>query len=306
MEISSPQRLTAEALTRPDKSPSDVLDSRVPSPSPTVRLVVNADGFGASAERDRAVIATHQHGIVTSTSVLGNAVDPASVKAALATVPKLGVGVLLSLVEGAPVAPPDTVPSLLGPDGKFPNRARDVVLTWAKAALKADEVEQELEAQVSRLRDLGLAIDHLCSKDGLGFLPVVAQAQERVARRHGIAGLRVSVERPTLAFAAEPRRGLETAAMAAMAWVSRRDLGARRHGPQSWGFFESGRLDEVRILEILGRLGAGSHELICHPDLTGDLASTPRDSEAFALGSARVRSVLLDRQIELVRWADLF
>lgn len=276
------------------------------SPSPAVRLVVNADGFGASPARDRAVVATHQNGIVTSTSVLGNVADPSAVRQALAAVPNLGVGVLLSLVEGDPVAPPDTVPSLLGPDGKFPARARDVVLAWAKAALKPDEVEQELDAQVSRLRDAGLAVDHLCNKDGLGFLPVVAQAQEKIARRHGIAGLRVAVEKPTLAWAAEPRRGVETAAMAAMAWLSRRDLGARRHGPQSWGFFENGRLDEVRILEILGRLGPGAHEIICHPDLDGDLSSAPRTSEAFALCSARVRTVLADRQIERVRWSDLF
>lgn len=275
-----------------------------------MRLVVNADGFGASVERDRAVLATHRSGIVTSTSILGNAADPAAVKQALAAVPNLGVGVLLSLVGGTPVAPADTVPSLLGPDGSFAARPRDVVLAWAKAALKQDEVEQELDAQVSRLRDIGLPIDHLCSQDGLGFLPAIAQAQEKVARRHGIPGLRVAVEKPTLAWAAEPRRGMETAAMAAMAWLSRRDLGARRHGPQSWGFFESGRLDEVRILEILGRLGPGSHELICHPDLAadleGDLASAPRNSEVFALASTRVRAVLADRQIELVRWADLF
>jgi chitin disaccharide deacetylase len=283
-----------------------VLDSGVPSPAASVRLVVNADGFGSSAQRDRAVIATHQNGIVTSTSVLGNAADPVAVKQALGAVPALGVGVQLSLVDGAPVASPDTVPSLLGPDGKFPPRARDVVLNWAKAALKADEVEQELDAQVSRLRDVGLAIDHLCNKDGLGFLPLVAQAQEKVARRHGIPGLRVAVEKPTLAWTSDLKRGMGTAAMAAMAWLSRRDLGARRHGPQSWGFFETGRLDEIRILEILGRLGAGTHELICHPDLGADLASAPRNSESFALASTRVRAVLVDRKIELCRWADLF
>jgi chitin disaccharide deacetylase len=284
-----------------------VLNSRVPSRfSSPVRLVVNADGFGASAARDRAVLATHQNGIVTSTSVLGNAADPSGVKQALAAAPNLGVGVLLALVDGAPVAAPETVPSLVGPDGKFPPRARDAVLAWAKAALAADEVELELDAQVSRLRDLGLTLDHLSSKDGLGCLPVVAQAQEKVARRHGIPGLRTAVEKPTLAWAAEPRRGMETAAMAAMAWFSRRDLGARRHGPQSWGFFESGRLDEVRILEILGRLGPGSHELLCHPDLDSDAAIAPRNSEAFALTSTRVRAVLAERQIELCRWADLF
>jgi predicted glycoside hydrolase/deacetylase ChbG (UPF0249 family) len=277
----------------------------VSCPPPSVRLVVNADGFGSSAERDRAVIATHQHGIVTSTSVLGNAADPLAARQALAAAPRIGVGVLLTLVDGAPVASPESVPSLLGPDGRFPTRARDVALGWAKAAIKADEIEHELDAQVARLRDLGLAIDHLCNKDGLGFLPVVAHAQELVAKRHGILGLRVTVERPALAWAADPRRGMATAALAAMAWFSRRDLGTRRHGPQSWGFFDSGRLDEVRILEILGRLGPGSHEIICHPELPADQQSYPLNSEAFALTSSRVRGALADRRIDLCRWADL-
>jgi chitin disaccharide deacetylase len=283
-----------------------VIDNRVPSPPPSIRLVVNADGFGTSAERDRAVLATHETGIVTSTSVLGNAPDPAGLKRSLDAAPRMGVGVLLSLVGGPPVSPPDTVPSLLGLDGELPARARDVLLSWAKAAMKADEVERELDAQVARLRDLGLPVDHLCCKDGLGFLPIVAQAQEKVARRHGIAGLRMTVERPTLAWTSDLRRGLQTGALAAAAWLSRRDLGARRHGPQSWGYFESGRLDEVRVLEILGRLGPGSHEIICHPDLMTDLASAPRNSEAYALVSLRVRAALAKRHIELCRWVDMF
>ncbi len=69
-----------------------------------VRLVINADGFGASASRDRAVLATHRQGVLTSTSILGNVADPEAVKAALAAVPGLGLGVQLALVGGAPVA----------------------------------------------------------------------------------------------------------------------------------------------------------------------------------------------------------
>jgi hypothetical protein len=80
---------------------------------------------------------------------------------------------------------------------------------------------------------------------------------ENVARRHGIAGLRMAVERPTLAWTADLPRGMATAALGAMAWYSRRQLGARRHGPQSWGYFERGRLDEIRILEISGPDGSG-------------------------------------------------
>ena len=274
--------------------------------SSSIRLVVNADGFGLSAARTRGVLSAHRNGVVTSTSVLGNAADHEGIKTELGQVPGLGVGVLLSLEDGSPVSKPERVPSLLGSDGRFPSREREILLNWAKVAMQPSHVEQEFDAQVARWRDLGLVIDHLCARGGVGFLPMVAQAMENVARRHGIAGLRTTVERPTLAWTADLPRGLATAAFGAMAWYSRRQLGSRRHGPQSWGYFERGHLDEIRILEILGRLGSGSHEIICQPDLDLSSQGSSKRSEVTALASTRVREALTSRHIELCRWSDLF
>ena len=274
--------------------------------SANIRLVVNADGFGVSDPRTQGILAAHRDGMVTSTSVLGNATDPETIKTTLAQSPQLGVGVLLSLEDGAPVAKAGQVPSLVDGDGNFPTRERDILLNWAKVTIQPTHIEAEFDAQVGRLRDLGLVIDHLCAKGSIGFLPVVAQAMESVARRHGIAGLRTAVERPTLAWTSDLPRGLATAALGAMAWYSRRQLGERRHGPQSWGYFERGRLDEIRILEILGRLGPGSHEIICQPELASASQPSHPRSEVAALTSARVRQALLDRNIELCRWSDLF
>jgi predicted glycoside hydrolase/deacetylase ChbG (UPF0249 family) len=283
-----------------------MLEAAVEFRSESIRLVVNADGFGLSAARTRGILAAHRKGIVTSTSVLGNAADLETIKADLGQVPGLGVGVLLSLEEGSPVAKPEAVPSLLGTDGKFPSREREILLNWAKVVMQPAHLEVEFDAQVARLRDLGLSLDHLCARGSVGFLPVVARTMESVARRHGIAGLRTAAERPTLAWAADPRRGLATAALGAMAWYSRRQLGARRHGPQSWGYFERGRLDEIRILEILGRLGPGGHEIICQPDLDPAMHEPPARGEVVALTSTRVREALKSRHIELCCWSDLF
>ena len=274
--------------------------------SDSIRLVINADGFGLSAARTRGVLAAHQSGIVTSTSVLGHAADPQAIKTDLAQAPNLGVGVQLCLNDGAPVAKPESVPSILDGNCRFPVRERDVLLNWAKAGMQPAHIEVEFDAQIARLRDLGLVIDHLCARGCVGVLPVVAQAMESVARRHGIAGLRTAVERPTLAWAADLPRGLATAALGTMAWYSRRQLGARRHGPQSWGDFERGRLDEIRILEILGRMGPGSHEIVCQPELDSASDKPPLRSEVSALASTRVREALTRRHIELCRWSDLF
>ena len=151
----------------------------------------------------------------------------------------------------------DTVRSLLAPDGAFWPRGQDFIAAWMKGRVVPAEVERELDAQVARVRDAGIAIDHLDTHHHLGFLPVVGRAMEAVARRHGIAGIRSAVERPTLAWVTDPRRGLEAGMITMSAWLTRRQLGARRHGPQSWGYVEAGHLDEIRILEIVGRLGPG-------------------------------------------------
>ena len=162
------------------------------------------------------------------------------------------------------------------------------------------------------MRDAGIAVDHLDTHHHLGFLPAVGRAVEAVARRHGIAGIRSAVERPTLAWVTDPRRGLEAGMLTLSAWLTRRQLGARRHGPQSWGYVEAGHLDEIRILEIVGRLGPGPHELICHPGEAPAEGEPPepspryqRTAELASLTSAKVRRALEQREVRLCRWGDL-
>ena len=210
-----------------------------------IRLVVNADDFGMSAAISRGILRAHRDGIVTSTSLLGNAPDLPGARAMLSEAPNLGVGVHLALCGGSPVAPADNVRSLLAPDGAFWPRGQDFITAWMKGRVLPSEVERELEAQVARVRDAGISIDHLDTHHHLGFLPVVGGAMEAVARRHGIAGLRSAVERPTLAWATLGRFGASRPeSITLSAWLTRRQLGARRHGPQSWGYVEAGHLDE--------------------------------------------------------------
>ena len=275
-------------------------------------LVVNADDFGCSPGVSRGILRAHREGVVTSTSVLGNCDDLRGVCALLGEAPELGVGVHLTLVGGRPVSASASLPSLTNPDGGFPTRAQDVFKSWMIGNVDIHEIEREFDAQVSRLRDAGVRPDHVDTHRHLGFVPAVGRAMETVARKHGIAGIRSAVERPTLAWLTDPTRGLEAGLLTGLAWLTRRQMGALRHGPQSWGFVEVGRLDEVRILEILGRMGPGAHELICHPGEEDDTGAEPgeaphlRAHELVALTSHKVRRAFERRGVKLVRWKDLF
>jgi predicted glycoside hydrolase/deacetylase ChbG (UPF0249 family) len=273
--------------------------------SAPVRLVVNADDFGMSPSISRGVLRAHREGIVTSTSLLGNCTDLEHARALLAEAPGLGVGVHLALVEGGPIAEPASVPSLLAGDGVFHGRGAQFIAAWTKRRIDAADVEREFDAQVTRIRAAGIKIDHLDTHHHLGFLPAVGRSVEVVAQRHGIGAIRSAIEAPSLSWVTDPRRGLKAGVLTGLGWLTRRQLGARRHSAQSWGYVESGRLDEVRVLEIIGRLGPGTHELICHPgeertpfyDHAGELA---------ALTSAKVRRAIGQRGISLCRWGDLF
>jgi len=278
----------------------------------TIRLVINADDFGMTPEISRGIIRAHHDGCVTSTSVLGNCADLAGAKALLAEAPNLGVGVHLALVGGRPTSPPERVSSLIDGDGRLPAGPRDLFKLWMKGSIQRAHVETEIGNQIDRVIDAGLRPDHLDTHHHLGFVPVIGQAMEAAARRRGIPGIRSAVEQPTIAWLTEPRRGLEAGLLAGLSWLTRRKMGALRHGPQSWGFVESGQLDEVRILEIIGRLGPGVHELICHPAEAGTSSSEPdgprydRPQELRALTSAKVRGALQRQGIALCRWKDLF
>jgi predicted glycoside hydrolase/deacetylase ChbG (UPF0249 family) len=276
-----------------------------------IRLVVNADDFGMTSEISRGIIQAHRAGIVTSTSLLGNCTDLDAARALLAEAPELGVGVHLTLIGGRPVLDAQSLRSLTDVAGAFFTRSSDFVARWLKNQVDPSEVGREFDAQIERIRSAGIVPDHLDTHHHLGFLPGVGQAMEAAARRHGIGGIRTLFEKPTLSWIAEPTRGLEAGLLTGLSWLSRRRMGMLRHGPQSWGFVESGRLDEVRILEIIGRLGAGAHELICHPAETD---MVPRDTggrtyrgaqELAALGSQRVRDAVARREINLCRWKDL-
>jgi predicted glycoside hydrolase/deacetylase ChbG (UPF0249 family) len=278
-------------------------------------LVVNADEFGSSDEISRGILAAHNLGIVTSTSVLGNCPDLGQVAALLAEAPRLGVGIQLTLLRGRPISEDRLVKSLLAADGAFARQARDVFLSWVTGVLSPGDIEHEFDAQVARALAAGLRPDHLNTQHHVGFIPPVGLAMEKVARKHGIPGVRSAAEQPTLTWVADLPRAAVGAMLGGLSWLTRRQLGALRHGPQSWGYVESGQLDEVRILEILGRMGPGSHELICHPgeidDAAPGLGILPsvryrRARELAALTSPIVRQAVQRRGVRLCRWRDLF
>ena len=203
-----------------------------------IRLVVNADDFGMSPAISRGILRAHREGIVTSTSLLGNCADldgrardaGRGARAGRGRAPGAGAVAARSRT-------PPRVPSLLAADGALSRARRRLHRRLDEAARSTPaDVEREFDAQVARVRDAGIAIDHLDTHHHLGFLPVVGRAVEAVARRHGIAGHPQRRSRRRR-WRGSPTRGAGSrpACSPASAWLTRRQLGARRHGAAELG-----------------------------------------------------------------------
>ena len=153
-----------------------------------LRILVNADDLGMSAAVNDAVFAAIDAGICTATSLLatGPAADDALARARRAG---LAVGVHLDLTGFTSLTRP---PGVTGADGRFLGDVR------ALSGIDSDAAVAEWVAQVSRVRDAGVVVDHLDSHQHVHHLPALRRALSEVCARTGVRRVRgMGALRPT-------------------------------------------------------------------------------------------------------------
>jgi predicted glycoside hydrolase/deacetylase ChbG (UPF0249 family) len=268
-----------------------------------IRLVVNADGLGLHPLVDEGIFRSHSEGIVTSSSVV---VSGPSAKDAVAHASTTGLplGVHLCLTSHMiPVAPPAQV-RWLAPGGRFRKDWRELAPAWLSGLIPEEEVALELQAQVEQARHLGADVDHLDVHQHVHLLPGLARIVEALAAQLGLP-LRWPTELPRPTWLRRPNAWAKTALVSALARV-RPTRGARR--VRAVGVFDSGALDERRLLKLIDRLGDGDWELMCHPGLApGNITDWRYDweDELAAVCSPRVRELVRKKEITLLSYRAL-
>jgi predicted glycoside hydrolase/deacetylase ChbG (UPF0249 family) len=253
----------------------------VSAPTAGRRLIVNADDFGLTEGVTRGILRASRDGLVTSATVLAN-LPPALDAEAVAT--GLGLGLHLNLTWGPPVSPAGTVPSLVGPDGRF---VRDLATLSQRA--RPDEVRREAEAQLEAFtRRFGRAPTHIDSHHHVHRLPGVMEAVLDV-----VVGARLPLRSQDAGF----REGL------------------RRHGVPTPDHFVGG--DDPapywtleRLLDQLASLPLGLTELMCHPGHFDDALAysrygRPREVELQALCEPEARATVERLDIRLCHFGVL-
>ncbi len=234
-------------------------------------LIITADDFGLSLPVNDAVERAHREGILSAASLMvgAPAVDDAVARAR--TLPSLGVGLHLTLLDGHPVLPPDQVPGLIGADRRFSSDPlRFGVALYFSPELRR-QADAEITAQFERFRATGLRMDHVNGHQHFHMHPVVASAIARIAPRFGSPPVRVPLE----PFGPSCRANRDRALGRLASWVFyfaqtrrlRRRLAAARLASNDhlFGLNDSGAMVEDRILRLIEHLPDGISEFYCHP-----------------------------------------
>jgi hopanoid biosynthesis associated protein HpnK len=271
------------------------------------RLVVNADDFGRSPGINAAVQRAHRDGVLTTASLMVN--EPAC-REAVAWArdhPTLGVGLHLALLCGQAALPHQSIPRLTNQRGAFSaGPVRAGLRFFGRRGLRA-QLRAEIEAQFARFAATGLPLDHLNGHLHLHLHPVVFDLLTEHAAEWPMPIERIRLTRDPFflnARLAPGRWGYRASHALIHHFLSRRAapaLRARgwRHTERVFGLLQDSRVDESYVLNLLAQLPPGDSELYSHPSLD----EFPH--ELAALISPRVRATLEERNIQLIRYADL-
>nr|MDP9148186.1 ChbG/HpnK family deacetylase [Acidobacteriota bacterium] len=240
-------------------------------------LIVNADDLGWAEGVNRGIAEAHRNGIVTSASLLatGGAFESA-VKLARKT-PALGIGVHLNLSDGKPLAPADAVPSLVNERGEFLGGPENILLRMARRKLRLKEVEREWELQIQKVSEAGIQATHLDGHKHVHMLPGLFEIALRLAKRHGIAAVRVSHEASPLRSALSVgknqnapvvlKQGVQARALKLFVRDARAMAESAGIATADYfcGIAQTGELTIEGVGQLLRSLPEGTTEMMCHP-----------------------------------------
>jgi chitin disaccharide deacetylase len=234
--------------------------------------------------------------------------------------PTLGVGCHVTLTDGIPVSSPQSIPTLLGADGKtFRPSLSDFVQMLLRGKISEEEIEREAFAQVAKLQRTGIHVTHLDTHKHTHLFPAVTRPLLRVAERCSIGAIRNPFERSwslTLGHGNRLRR-FQVKLLGSF------QNGFERH-PQirdahvlttdgTIGISATGHLDAPTLRQLLAAMPTeGTFELCCHPGYNdGDLdrvttrLRTHRDVERNALLTELPASSLQPNPPQLINYGEL-
>ena len=278
-------------------------------------LVINADDLGLTLGVNSGIFDAHDHGVLTSASVFANAGATEDALARALRRPSLGVGCHLTLVDGQPTLPPTRVPSLIEDDGQFRRSWKPFIVSCLLGRISLVEVEEELTAQIDRIRSAGLMLTHLDAHKHVHAYPPIFAIVTRLAERFRIPVVRVPFERwSNLHGDTTQKRTARSQALmnaATLPWAWRDYRTAARSGvraPHFIGRTHTGVLSAQALAAMVRATPPGVTELMVHPGYVDEKLARlntrlhdARADEVDLLTHPTTFDLLTDQRITLIR-----
>jgi predicted glycoside hydrolase/deacetylase ChbG (UPF0249 family) len=187
--------------------------------------------------------------------------------------PTLGVGCHIVLTDGVPVSPPESIPSLIGPDGKsFRPTLTGFLRALFLGHIRAEDISREVLAQIQKLQRAGIRVTHVDTHKHTHLFSAVARPLLAVAEQTSVCAIRNPFE-PSWSLAL--RQGNAARRLAV------RLIGRLRPRFSAYPQIRSARIlttDGTVAISATGQLDAGTlaqllravpptgtYELCCHP-----------------------------------------
>jgi chitin disaccharide deacetylase len=286
------------------------------------RLIINADDFGLTAGVNRAIVEAHEHGVVTSATLMANGPAFADAIALAQSRPGLGVGCHILLVDGAPLLDATAVRTLLDRGNSSGPHFREGITRFGALALlgrlSESEIEAEATAQIRKLQGAGITVTHLDSHKHTHLFPRVLRPLLRAAASCGVRGIRNPFERMQGSqLSASPSLWKRWAEVGVLRGLAKEFREAVQHAEISTpdgtlAVVATGSLNERLLRLMVENLPEGTWELVCHPgyndvDLRGirTRLRESREQELRILTSSFTRDLLAANGIEMVSFREL-
>jgi hopanoid biosynthesis associated protein HpnK len=281
------------------------------------RLIVTVDDFGLAIPVNEAVERGHREGIVTAASLMvAEAAADDAVARARAN-PTLAVGLHVVVVAGRPVLPPERIPDLVGSDGQFSSALGRAGVKYFFSRAAKRQLEAEIRAQFAAFAATGLAFDHVNAQCHYHLHPTVLGLIVKIGRDYGRPPVRVPAEPfgPSWRATHENYRGRLGHAVFVAPFIrlmkARLRAAGVAHNDYVFGFNDSGRMTQERVLGFLANLPQGATEMYFHaatrrwPAIAHNLAPYRLEDEFAALVSPRSSDAVRASGANAIAFRDL-
>jgi hopanoid biosynthesis associated protein HpnK len=265
------------------------------------RLIVTVDDFGLAIPVNEAVERGHRDGIVTAASLMVAEQAAQDAVARANDNPTLAVGLHVVVVAGRPLLPPERIPDLVGRDGMFSSALARAGVNYFFRRGAQRQLEAEIRAQFAAFAATGLEFDHVNAQCHYHLHPTVLGLILKVAGDYGRPPMRIPDEPGHAPFLRPFLRVMK----------ARMRANGIAHNDHVFGFNDTGRMTQDRVLGFLARLPPGTTELYFHaatgrwPGIADDLASYRLEDEFAALVNPHVAEAVRANGIERISFRDI-